>query len=365
MSTFSKVMFYLFMIVLFSSCGDDESEDTDVTEELIYAESVTLSNDSITLAEGEEYTLEAITSPESTSASVFEWKSLSENVATVVDGKVTGVSRGSTAIKIIVDDNLYATCIVTVTRTDLDYELVWSDEFDADTLDTDKWSYQTGGSGWGNSELQYYTEREDNLRLEDGYLVIEAKKESYSTNSYTSARITSRDKSYFTYGRIEARISLPSGAGTWPAFWMMGTNYTYAGWPLCGEIDIMEHIGSSPTMISHAVHTSDKNGTDGNNWYNKQTLSDAENNFHTYSIEWEENYNNGCDCIIFYIDGVKSTTLWQTSVDSDSKDWPFDADFYMLLNLAVGGTMGGTVDDTIFDSDVLMKVDYVRVYQRQ
>lgn len=293
------------------------------------------------------------------------WTSSNDKVAIVdTTGKVKALSRGFALIKAM-GDSLYATCNVTVTRTDLPYQLVWSEEFDGTTLDLSKWNIETGGGGWGNNEKQYYTNRSENLRLEDGSLVVEAKKEVYQSNNYTSARINTRDKVAFKYGKIEARISLPPGKGTWPAFWMMGSNITAVRWPLCGEIDIMEHVGSNPTIISHATHTSEKNGSKGNNWYFQKTVNDVENNYHTFAIEWEEKYNEGDDCISFYIDGIKSTTIWEPHVNSTVQQWPFKADFYILLNLAIGGNMGGTIDDTIFNNPILMKVDYVRIYQHK
>ena len=204
------------------------------------------------------------------------------------------------------------------------------------------------------------------MRFENGSLVIEAKKEDYQGSNYTSARINSLNKFAFTYGKIEARISLPVGKGTWPAFWMMGANINLAHWPLCGEIDILEHVGSQPTMISHATHTSEKNGSKGNNWYNRQYITaGVENSFHTYAIEWEKKYSEGDDNMSFYIDGVKSVTIWEPHINATMQQWPFNNDFFVIFNLAMGGTMGGTIDDAIFSNPILMKVDYVRVYQRK
>lgn len=146
---------------------------------------------------------------------------------------------------------------------------------------------------------------------------------------------------------------------------MLGANFATARWPLCGEIDIMEHTGSQPTTIVHAVHTADRNGSRGNNWSFKKTAGTVEGEFRTYAIEWEERANEGDDNISFYIDGVKSTTLWEPHVNSTVQQWPFKQDFFIILNIALGGTMGGTIDDGMFANPVLMKVDYVRVYQRE
>jgi len=345
----------LFVLVLFTACKTDEP--------IVSAQSVTLNKSEDVLAVGDSVALIATLLPDKAQGTVV-WTSSNEKVAIVTEGLVKGLARGSATIKVTVDSLLYSTCVFTVTADDLPYELVWSEEFDGDALDLTKWNYEIGGYGWGNSEKQYYTDRTENVRLEDGSLIIEAKKETYKeyTNSYTSARITTKTKALFAYGKMEARISLPAGKGTWPAFWMLGAT---SGWPYCGEIDIMEHIGSDPTMISHATHTSEKNGSRGNNWFNRQYVDGVEGNYHTYAIEWEKAYSDGDDNISFYIDGVKSTTSWQKHVDSTLADWPFNKDFYFILNLAIGGTMGGTVDDSIFDVPVIMKVDYVRVYQRK
>lgn len=242
------------------------------------------------------------------------------------------------------------------------YEMVWSDEFNADStkLNAANWNFEVGGGGWGNQELEYYTNRTDNARVENGLLVIEAKKETFSLNGvsrdYTSARITTKTKASTLYGKVEARINLPKGKGTWPAFWMMPEVNTYGGWPRSGEIDVMEHIGSDPKMISFATHTKDKNGTLGNNWFNRIYPDSVEGKFHTYGIEWDPEF------IKFYFDGIKQVTLWHNLTETWTS-WPFDKNFYIILNLAIGGKMGGAVQDAIFNVPVKMLVDYVRIYK--
>lgn len=240
---------------------------------------------------------------------------------------------------------------------DSDYQLVWSDEFEGENVDTQKWNFEIGGNGWGNQELQYYTNRPENIFIRDQKLVIKALYEEYGTRNFTSARISTQNKMSVKYGKIEARIKLPKGKGTWPAFWMMPQNSTYGGWPRSGEIDIMEHVGSNPNMISYALHTQSKNGNLGNNWHNQIYPGDVEGVFHTYSIEWLE------DRIAFYFDDQKQVTYWN-DLANDYKTWPFDQDFYVILNLAIGGNMGGTVDVDIFNEDVEMEVEYVHVYQK-
>ena len=172
----------------------------------------------------------------------------------------------------------------------------------------------------------------------------------------------SKDKKKFLYGKMEARIKFPGGKGTWPAFWMMGNT---GSWPACGEIDIIEHIGSQPTRASFALHTPDKNGTKGNNWssvkFFEESLAD---DFHIYGVEWAQEEKDGKDVIRFFVDGVQYAEVWEQQI-GDRGSWPFDREHFFILNVAVGGNMGGTVDDAIFNEKRIMYVDYVRVYQRQ
>ncbi|MGN0226993.1 MAG: family 16 glycosylhydrolase [Paludibacteraceae bacterium] len=294
------------------------------------------------------------------------WTSSNQDVATVSEtGLVTAIKAGNTFITL--SNGLEeVTSRVAVEHTWGEYQLVWSDEFDGTNLNTDVWNIEVNGNGGGNQEKQYYTDRPENLRVEDGNLVIEARKEEYNNREYTSARINSRDKRYFKYGKIEARIMFPKGGGTWPAFWMMGNDYRQVGWPKCGEIDIIEHVGNQPRMASFAVHTPNKNGSRGNNWSVRSYMDGLEENYHIYGIEWLEDDFNGMDRIYFTIDGEQLAMIQEEAehVD-DNYYWPFNKDHFIILNLALGGSMGGNVDDAIFASPVLMKVDWVRVWQRQ
>ena len=342
--------YYYSIIVLLaflvSSCSTKEPETT-----------ITLNHQEITIKPSDVLVLEYTISPATTETVV--WASSDITVAKVEAGMVQPQKASGTAIITATVGNASAQCIVTIAQTD--YELVWEDEFLGSTLNTNNWVVETGGNGWGNYELQYYTDRSSNLRLEDGVLIIQALKEDYSTKNYTSARITTKDKQAFEYGKIEAKISLPSGQGTWPAFWMLG----YGNWPYCGEIDIMEHTGANPGSVSHALHTSKKNGNKGNQWnstYSK--LSDIENNYHIYGIEWEKNILLGRDAIKFTVDGVQSALVYEESVIKDQASWPFYKEFYIIINLAIGGRMGGEVDVNIFNNDVIMKIDWIKVYQR-
>lgn len=245
-----------------------------------------------------------------------------------------------------------------------EYKLVWSDEFDGTELDRTVWDYQLGGGGFGNQEKQYYTDRPENVRVEEGCLVIEARKEQYENNSYTSGRINSKNRKAFAYGKFEARLQLAKGTGTWSAYWMMGNNYDIYRWPACGEIDIMEHVGKEPTMISHALHTSEANGTNGRNWNSRKYIDGIEEGFHTYTFVWEKDWDNGDDLLQFLVDGEVTAQRYQPHGATDYKVWPFDKEFFLIFNLAIGGTWGGAIDDSIFNEPVQMKVDYIRVYQR-
>lgn len=293
------------------------------------------------------------------------WTSSAPEVATVsATGLVKALKAGNTTITL---SNGLEECKsrVAVEHTWGEYQLIWSDEFEGTALNTDNWTIEVNGSGGGNRELQYYTDRSENLRVADGCLIIEARKEEYQNRQYTSGRINSRNKRYFKYGKIEARIMMPSGGGTWPAFWTMGNDYGNTGWPKCGEIDIIEHIGNQPRMASFAIHTQDKNGSRGNNWTARTYMDGLENEWHVYGIEWKEDDFNGMDRIYFTIDGEQKAMIQEYAEHVDENYyWPFNKAHFIILNLAIGGNMGGTVDDSIFVNPILMKVDWVRVYQR-
>jgi beta-glucanase (GH16 family) len=234
--------------------------------------------------------------------------------------------------------------------------LVWSDEFDYTGLpDPARWGYDEGGHGWGNNELQYYTRnRTQNARVENGVLIIEALKEAYSGRDYTSARLVSRGKGDWLYGRIEVKAKLPKGRGTWSAIWMLPTDWAYGNWPSSGEIDIMEHVGYDIQKIYGTAHTEAYNHKLGTQKGGSFTGNDWETGFHVYAVEWDETTIN------FLVDNQK----YYTFVNEGSwEKWPFDKRFHLILNLAIGGSWGAVqgVDDNIFPTR--MEVDYVRVYQ--
>ncbi|MBO4362434.1 MAG: family 16 glycosylhydrolase [Paludibacteraceae bacterium] len=292
----------------------------------------------------------------------MRWSSSDPSVATVDNtGQVTALASGNTTITFATDLES-VTALVAVEHEWGEYRMVWSDEFNGSELDESVWGYNTGGGGWGNNEKQYYTNRPENIRVQNGCLEIEARKEEYNNSQYTSARILSKNKKTFTYGKIESRIKFPGGKGTWPAFWMMGNS---GGWPNCGEIDIQEHVGSADARASFALHTVLKNGTKGNNWSKTQWFDyPLSADFHVYGIEWSQEEKDGKDVIRFYVDDVQYAEVWETQID-DNDSWPFNKPFFFIYNLAIGGNMGGQVDDTIFDQPRIMYVDWLRVWQRQ
>jgi beta-glucanase (GH16 family) len=233
----------------------------------------------------------------------------------------------------------------------------WADEFNVDGApDTTKWNYDIGTGcpnlcGWGNNEAQYYTNRSDNVIVANGLLKITAKKESYQGAQYTSAKIFTKGKFDFKYGTIEIRAKLPSGPGTWPAIWTLGSNISSVGWPACGEIDIMEHAGNRQGTVQSAMHTPSSNG----NTINKgsQFLSTVSTDFHIYKVKWTS------EEMVFSVDDVEHYRY--NPSNKNSSTWPFDANQYLILNVAMGGSFGGAIGPNFTES--VMEIDYVRVYQ--
>jgi beta-glucanase (GH16 family) len=226
-------------------------------------------------------------------------------------------------------------------------QLVWADEFNySGAPDSSKWTYDLGGSGWGNHELEYYTDRPENVTVKDGMLHITALKENFKGMNYTSARILTKGKFSFKYGRVEARAKLPTGVGTWPAIWMLGSNIDSAGWPACGEIDIMEHLGRDLNKIYGTLHYPDHFGDHANG---KTIMISNASEFHVYGLEWSP------EEIKISVDGKVYQTV------KNSPDIPFNQNFFLIMNLAMGGDFGGTVDPKV--KKATMEVDYIRVYQ--
>ncbi|GAB1418088.1 hypothetical protein MASR2M12_08530 [Bacteroidales bacterium] len=231
----------------------------------------------------------------------------------------------------------------------------WADEFDYQGVPEPlKWSYDLGGHGWGNNELQYYTNRAENAFVDKGVLSITARKENFEQKQYTSTRLVSKNKGDILYGRVEVRAKIPAGRGTWPAIWMLPTDWEYGGWPSSGEIDIMEHVGFDPNRIHITTHSEAYYWRIGTQRSATKIIENATTEFHLYRIDWTPYAIRG------FIDNIQIFTSLNDG--AGYKAWPFDKRFHLLLNLAIGGDWGGQqgVDDSIFP--VSMEVDYVRFY---
>lgn len=234
------------------------------------------------------------------------------------------------------------------------YQLVWADEFNTNGAPcANNWSYDLGrgDNGWGNNEAQYYTNRQENVKVSDGALNITLRKEAYGNSQYTSARLKTQDLFEFKYGKVEVRAKLPQGGGVWPAIWMLGANYEEVGWPATGEIDIMEHKGNEPTKIYGTVHT--PSGFGGNASGGVTSITNAQD-WHLYTAEWTNTE------IKFYVDDKLFFTYAPAAQNAST--YPFNHDFFIILNVAMGGNFGGTIDPAFVQSS--MEVDYVRVYQK-
>lgn len=244
------------------------------------------------------------------------------------------------------------------------WNLAWSDEFDGangSRPDPSKWKFEVGGNGWGNHELEYYTDRPENSRMEDGKLIIEARREDYTgkdgvMRQYTSARLVTHGTFSQAYGRFAARIKLPRGQGMWPAFWLLGDDIEKVSWPDCGEIDIMENIGKEPASMHGSLHGPGYSGElDFTSTYKLPGGPKFSDDFHVFAIEWEPNV------VRFHVDGYLYATFVPAQLPSGKK-WVFDHSFFIILNLAVGGDWPGSPDSrTEFPQQML--VDYVRVYK--
>ncbi len=229
-------------------------------------------------------------------------------------------------------------------------KLIWSDEFNYKGLpDSSKWGYNTGGNGWGNNELQYYTEKDTlTAKVENGHLMIIARKQKKENREYISARLLTKNKFDFKYGRVEIRAKTPAAVGTWPAVWMLGNNIDTVGWPASGETDILEQKGMELDKNFGTLHYPGHSGSNGNG--KTINVPSATTAFHLYALDWDES------TIKFYVDNE----LYHTVVNNNSI--PFNHNFFILVNLAIGGNFGGKVDPS-FSMDV-MEIDYIRVYQK-
>ncbi len=273
---------------------------------------------------------------------------------------ISKIFLGSTLLFVIGCSNSDKQTVTTLNK------LVLEENFDAAGAPNPSiWSYDlgTGNDGWGNKELQYYSDRSKNIKIEDGMLKITAVKESFMGSAYTSGKILTKNKFEQKYGRFEARIKMPLGKGLWPAFWLLGSNIELnvespdnpatVAWPQCGEIDIMEYLGSNPISMFGTVHGPGYSG--GNAVSKNYVLKNAryDTDFHIFGIEWGENYVN------YYVDNVLYNQITPKNVPGE---WVFNQPFYIILNMAVGGNFPGPPnEETIFPQTMI--VDYVRVYQ--
>ena len=241
------------------------------------------------------------------------------------------------------------------------WQLVWQDEFDQPGApDPARWGYDVGGHGWGNKELQFYTDdRRENARVEDGRLIIEAHREPWEGMAYTSARLVSKGQGDWTYGRFEIKARVPRGRGTWPAIWMLPTVWDLGdgSWPDNGEIDIMEHVGHDHGVVHASLHTRDHQWPKNTQLSGRTDVPTVSDQFHVYALEWEK------DEIRMYVDDRHFFTARREGAGWTT--WPFFKDFHFVLNIAIGGLWGGAegVDDSIFPQR--MEIDYIRVYQRE
>ena len=242
------------------------------------------------------------------------------------------------------------------------WTLVWNDEFDGPDLNLEKWSYEIGGHGWGNNELQYYSDDDSTAFIQDGKLVIRADLVPQGTGSsdnlryFSSARLRTSGKGDWRYGRIEVKAKLALGQGIWPAIWMLPTDWMYGGWPESGEIDIMEHVGYDPGRVHGSIHTGSYNHKINTQRGGSKLLDKISSKFYVYAIEWYK------DRIDFLIDDSKYFSF-QNDGKNDFNTWPFNQRFHLLINIAVGGDWPGSPDETTqFPTE--MEVEYVRVYEK-
>ncbi|HMP30079.1 MAG TPA: glycoside hydrolase family 16 protein, partial [Saprospiraceae bacterium] len=243
------------------------------------------------------------------------------------------------------------------------WNMVWNDEFIYTGLpDSTLWNYDVGGHGWGNNEKQFYLkDSEENSNVANGHLNIVALKKQHENRMYTSSKLTTHERISIQYGKIEVRAKLPKGKGTWPAIWMLPNSIKdkTEPWPLCGEIDIMEHVGKDPNVVHVSLHSQLYNHMKGTQITHIDTLEDVFDTFHKYGIEWDQK------SIQFFVDDQLyfKTFKGEKGRIAENEGWPFDKPYYLILNLAIGGNWGGEIDDNIFPTT--MVVDYVRMYKKK
>lgn len=281
--------------------------------------------------------------------------SLTYNSTYTVTYKILANGKEYTKVRIItVGSGISGSIIYDINN--LHYTQIFADEFDGTSLNSANWSYEVNGDGGGNNELQYYTDRPDNSTVKDGILSIICKKENYLGKQYTSARIVSANKFSFTYGKIQFRAKLPTGVGVWPALWMLGSDISRNPWPNCGEIDVMEQVGYDPDVVHSTIHCGAYNGAAGTQKGSSVKNTTVRSEYHVYTCQWLP------DRILFFIDDTKIFEYVPSNTD-DASIWPYNKDFFIIMNIAFGGNWGGAqgIDPNFTSSE--MNVDYVRVYQ--
>lgn len=374
MKTLKMQLILYFMLAITMGCGNSKNEDAfvylDNDKEVILPSDLSLSI--IVVGADTE-------NPDGNGSGEVQLKAVAENAVKYIfnlenveeeqismDGTLTHIFTESGIKDYEIKVSAYSETgqMISISETvrilvhERELQLVWSDEFDTEgAVSLDNWKFETLGpdnGSWWNGELQHYTDRTDNAFVSDGTLKIVAKRETYIsqgvTKEFTSARLTSLFT--FTYGRVDVRAKLPYGKGTWPAIWMVGSNIDTVGWPACGEIDIMEHWGHEPGKITSATHTPSCSGGCPQVSVGNTTITDYDTEFHVYSVEWTE------DALRFLIDGEFVYDYKPHIKDSDT--WPFTADQFIILNVAMGGSWF-EVDPDFVSSN--MEIDYVRVYQ--
>jgi beta-glucanase (GH16 family) len=334
------IAFLILALPVFSSCKENEPADdpgpTNLTlDAAVASDNSGTVNFTATATNATVYTFNlgnGITQVSTTGLLTYDYSTSGVYTVSVVAKSASGKTASTSTV-------VNVTVVLSVT---------WSEEFDVPGApNSSVWGYDIGAGGWGNNEVQYYTDRRDNSYVSDGTLKIVLKKESYNGSPYTSARLLSKGKYSFKYGKIEVRAKLPAGGGTWPAIWMLGENISSVGWPACGEIDIMEHVGNQLNKIFGTLHHPGHSG--GNPDGGNVMVSNVTTEFHKYTCEWSST------TIRFYVDEVPFYTF------SNSAGLPFNQNFFIILNIAMGGNFGGTVDPAFTTGT--MEIDYVRVYQ--
>lgn len=241
----------------------------------------------------------------------------------------------------------------------MSYELVWFDEFTQDgPPDPSKWFYETGGDGFGNNELQYYTDRLENAYVKNGRLIIEARPEVFEHRGYTSAKLTTYQLKSFQYGKLLVKAKLPKGKGTWPAIWLLPNSIKKGrSWPRCGEIDLVEHVGKNQDQLHFSLHTEMYNHVKRTQYTHVDSFEGITERFVEYGLEWTPEY------MAFLVDGKEVVRFVRGEGGKNIEEfgWPFDQEFYLILNLAVGGNWGGPLGEGVFPCK--LEIDYVRYYQ--